>query len=76
MKKLKAVYCFKLTDGPQGKEGVWYVDAKNGKGSVEFGEKGKVSRNFSLSSYDVIYRFPLVLVCCPLLYKMMKIIRF
>ena len=41
MKKLKAIYCFKLTDGPQGKEGIWYVDAKNGEGSVEFGEKGK-----------------------------------
>ncbi|XP_065069207.1 sterol carrier protein 2-like isoform X1 [Rhopilema esculentum] len=39
VKKLKAVYCFKLSDGPDGKTGTWYVDAKNGKGSVKFGDQ-------------------------------------
>ena len=42
-KKLKAVYCFKLSGGPDGKTGTWYVDAKNGKGSVKFGDQGAKS---------------------------------
>ena len=37
MKKLKAVYVFKLT-GPGGEKGTWIVDAKNGSGSVTYGE--------------------------------------
>ena len=41
MKKLKAVYCFKLAEGPGGISGTWYVDVKNGNGAVYFGEKGQ-----------------------------------
>ena len=41
MKKLKAVYCFKLANGPNGKSGTWYVDVKNGKGAVRFGDQGE-----------------------------------
>lgn len=34
VKKIGAVFAFKVKDGPDGKEALWVVDVKNGKGSV------------------------------------------
>lgn len=34
VKKIGGVFAFKVKDGPEGKEGTWVVDVKNGKGSV------------------------------------------
>lgn len=45
--KVKGVFAFKVKDA-NGNEGVWIVDAKNGKGSVQFGGNGK---KFELSSF-------------------------
>ncbi|KAG1960686.1 non-specific lipid-transfer protein [Pimephales promelas] len=35
VKKIGGVFAFKVKDGPDGKEAVWIVDVKNGKGSVD-----------------------------------------
>ena len=40
MKKIKGVFVFKVKKG--GKEGVWVVDMKTGKGSVRADANGKV----------------------------------
>ena len=34
MKKVGGVFAFKVKDGPDGKEAIWVVDVKNGKGSI------------------------------------------
>ena len=34
MKKIGGVFAFKVKDGPDGQEAVWYVDVKNGRGCV------------------------------------------
>jgi hypothetical protein len=41
VKKIKGVFCFKIQKGPNGQEGLWIVDAKNGTGAVKFGAKGE-----------------------------------
>ena len=38
--KVKGIYAFKVKGGPDGAEGFWIVDAKNGSGAVEFNGKG------------------------------------
>lgn len=35
IEKVRGVYCFKVTNNDK-KEGMWIIDAKNGKGSVTF----------------------------------------
>ena len=44
VKKIKGVFCFKLSGGPNGEEGLWIVDVKNGSGAVKFGSNGEISR--------------------------------
>ena len=39
VKKIKGIYCFKVKNS-DGKDGVWVVDVKNGKGAVKFDSKG------------------------------------
>lgn len=34
VKKIGGVFAFKVKDGPGGKDALWVVDVKNGKGSV------------------------------------------
>jgi sterol carrier protein 2 len=41
VRKVKGIYGFKVKGGPNGSEGFWIVDAKNGLGSVEFNGKGR-----------------------------------
>ena len=38
--RVKGIYLFKVKGGPNGAEGKWILDAKNGAGSVEFDGKG------------------------------------
>ena len=42
--KVKGVYLFKVKGGPEGAEGLWILDAKNGSGSVEFEGKGTITK--------------------------------
>ena len=46
--KVKGIYGFKVKGGPNGTEGFWIVDAKNGLGSVEFNGKGNCYAKISL----------------------------
>ncbi|XP_028403536.1 non-specific lipid-transfer protein-like [Dendronephthya gigantea] len=38
VKKIKAVFSFEITDGPNGKTGKWTADLKNGNGSLKYGD--------------------------------------
>ncbi|XP_031567987.1 non-specific lipid-transfer protein-like [Actinia tenebrosa] len=49
VKKVKGVFCFKIQKGPNGQEGVWIVDAKNGKGAVKFGANDKADVTITIS---------------------------
>lgn len=35
IERVRGIYCFKVTNA-SGQEGMWIIDAKNGKGSVTF----------------------------------------
>ena len=34
---MKAIFCFEITDGPNGKTERWVIDLKNGSGSIKRG---------------------------------------
>jgi hypothetical protein len=38
--KVRGIYGFKVKNGPGGQEGYWVINAKTGKGSVEYNGKG------------------------------------
>lgn len=42
IERVRGIYCFKVKNGPGGKEGMWIINAKTGKGSVEYNGKGKI----------------------------------
>ncbi|KAM9322303.1 sterol carrier protein 2 [Pholidichthys leucotaenia] len=54
VKKVGAVFAFKVTGGPDGKETIWIVDVKNGRGSVTNDPDKKVDCTLSLSDGDVV----------------------
>lgn len=41
IEKVRAVYGFKVTNGPNGKTGYWIINAKVGKGKIIYNGKGK-----------------------------------
>ncbi|EFN77053.1 non-specific lipid-transfer protein [Harpegnathos saltator] len=51
---VRGVYGFKVTNGPGGVEGFWVVDAKNGKGKVEYNGKTKPDVTFTISDTDIV----------------------
>lgn len=53
IEKVRGVYGFKVINGPGGKEGYWVVDARTGRGSVEFNGKAKPDILFTISDTDV-----------------------
>jgi hypothetical protein len=50
IERVRGVYAFKVRNGPNGKEGYWIVNAKTGKGSVEFNGKGMLYLSFYYSN--------------------------
>lgn len=40
IEKFRGIYAFKVKNGPSGAEGMWVINAKTGKGSIEFNSKG------------------------------------
>merc|ERR1711931_505041 len=52
--KVKGIYGFKVKGGPDGNEGFWIVDAKNGNGSVEFNGKVKPDVTLTISDGDLV----------------------
>lgn len=54
IEKFRGIYGFKITNGPGGAEGYWIVNAKTGKGSVEFNGKDKPDVLFTISDTDIM----------------------
>lgn len=52
--RVRGVYGFKVTNGPGGAEGYWTVDAKTGKGKVEYNGKTKPDVLFTISDTDIV----------------------
>ncbi|KAF3835638.1 hypothetical protein F7725_028196 [Dissostichus mawsoni] len=49
VKKIGGVFAFKVKDGPNGQEAVWYVDVKNGRGCAFFQGKLKITGNMGMA---------------------------
>ncbi|XP_011167719.1 non-specific lipid-transfer protein [Solenopsis invicta] len=54
IERMRGVYGFKVTNGPGGAEGFWVVDAKQGKGKVEYNSKTKPDVTFTISDTDIV----------------------
>ncbi|KAL6108551.1 sterol carrier protein 2b [Pungitius pungitius] len=54
VKKIGGVFAFKVKDGPNGKEAVWFVDVKNGKGCVHNDAAKKADCTISMSDTDLL----------------------
>ncbi|PIK54109.1 putative non-specific lipid-transfer protein [Apostichopus japonicus] len=52
--KVKAIYAFNVTHGPEGRTERWVVDVKNGNGSVQKGSKVKADCNFTVKDVDLV----------------------
>ncbi|KAL1129993.1 hypothetical protein AAG570_012936 [Ranatra chinensis] len=53
IEKVRGIYCFKVKNNG-GKEGMWIIDAKTGKGSVEYNGKAKPDVTFIVNDEDVV----------------------
>lgn len=54
IQRVRGVYAFKVRNGPNGKEGYWIINAKTGKGSVEFNGKAKPDVTFIMDDADIV----------------------
>ncbi|KAM9326594.1 sterol carrier protein 2 [Gastrophryne carolinensis] len=54
VKKIGGVFCFKVTGGPGGKDAVWVVDVKNGKGCVESNSDKKADCTITMADSDLL----------------------
>ncbi|XP_034948690.1 non-specific lipid-transfer protein-like [Chelonus insularis] len=54
IEKFRGVYGFKIINGPGGAEGYWIINAKTGKGSVEYNGKEKPDVVFTISDTDIV----------------------
>ncbi|XP_012264313.2 sterol carrier protein 2 isoform X1 [Athalia rosae] len=54
IEKMRGVYAFKIINGPNGAEATWIVNAKTGKGSVEFNGKTKPDVTLIISDKDIV----------------------
>ncbi|XP_028834194.1 non-specific lipid-transfer protein-like isoform X1 [Denticeps clupeoides] len=54
VKKIGGIFAFKVKDGPGGKEALWVVDVKNGKGSVDNDANKKADCTISMSDEDLL----------------------
>lgn len=53
IEKVRAVYGFKVTNGPNGQTGYWVINAKEGKGKITFNGTDKCDITFIISDEDV-----------------------
>ncbi|XP_033209756.1 non-specific lipid-transfer protein-like [Belonocnema kinseyi] len=51
---VRGIYGLKVTSGPDGAEGYWVINAKVGKGKVEYNGKDKPDVIFTISDTDVV----------------------
>ncbi|KAJ8669291.1 hypothetical protein QAD02_000550 [Eretmocerus hayati] len=52
--RVRGIYGFKVINGPGGATGYWVVNAKTGKGSVEYNSSTKPEVTFTISDSDVV----------------------
>lgn len=58
IERVRGIYCFKVKNGPGGKEGMWIINAKDGKGSVEYNGKRKFeSVSCAYFIYEIANKF-------------------
>lgn len=53
IEKVRGVYGFKVRNGPNGDEGYWVINAKEGKGCVTYNGKDKCDVTFTINDEDV-----------------------
>ncbi|XP_071394275.1 sterol carrier protein 2b [Centroberyx affinis] len=54
VKKIGGVFAFKVKEGPNGQEGTWFVDVKNGKGCVHNDSDKKADCTICMSDADLL----------------------
>ncbi|KAJ8011523.1 hypothetical protein DPEC_G00059100 [Dallia pectoralis] len=54
VKKIGGVFAFKVKDGPEGKDAVWVVDVKNGRGSVSNDADKKTDCTIAIGDEDLV----------------------
>lgn len=54
IEKVRGIYGFRVTHGPNGQTGFWVINAKQGKGSVTFNGKEKPDVTFVIKDADVV----------------------
>ncbi|XP_056452441.1 sterol carrier protein 2 [Gadus chalcogrammus] len=54
VKKVRGVFAFQVSDGPEGRDGRWVVDAKNGSGSVTNDPEAKADCTLSIGDEDLL----------------------
>lgn len=53
IEKVRGIYGFKVKNGPNGQEGYWVINAKEGKGKVSYNGSDKPDVTFTVSDEDV-----------------------
>ncbi|CAO1379729.1 unnamed protein product [Diamesa tonsa] len=53
VEKVRGIYGFKVTNGPNGAEGYWVINAKTGKGSIKYNGLDKPDVTFIINDKDV-----------------------
>uniref|UniRef100_T1H9D8 SCP2 domain-containing protein n=1 Tax=Rhodnius prolixus TaxID=13249 RepID=T1H9D8_RHOPR len=53
IEKVRGIYCFKVKNS-EGKEGMWIINAKTGRGSVVYNGKEKPDVTFIMKDEDVV----------------------
>lgn len=54
IEKVRGIYGFRVTNGPNGQIGYWIINAKTGKGSVAYNGKEKPDVTFNMKDEDVV----------------------
>ncbi|XP_030061440.1 sterol carrier protein 2 [Microcaecilia unicolor] len=54
VKRIGGIFAFKVKDGPDGKEALWVVDVKNGKGSVAVNSDKKADCTITMADADLL----------------------
>lgn len=54
IEKVRGIYGFKVRNGPNGSEGYWVINAKEGKGKVTYNGSEKPDVTFTVSDDDVV----------------------
>ncbi|XP_076649800.1 sterol carrier protein X-related thiolase [Halictus rubicundus] len=52
--RVRGIYGFKVTNGPGGAEGIWIVNAKTGKGKVEYNGTTKPDVMITINDTDIV----------------------